>query len=175
VAEKQSLGTLVSGITQDLSTLVRGEIELAKTEMRETAQTAARGGGLLAVAGVLAFLGFVFLLVTIAWVISLWLPVWAGFGIVTLLLVIIAVILGVVGKKHLDEVQGLTRSQASIEKTKAALSRKPAVETAVSPAATTPTVLSPTTPHTLPTPSTPTGPGSTAAAAAPRVPSGPAA
>ena len=173
MAEKQSLGTMVSGITQDLSTLVRGEIELAKTELRETAQTAARGGGLLAVAGVLAFLGFVFLLVTLAWVISLWLPVWAGFGIVTLLLIIVAVILGLVGKKRLDEVQGIPRSQASIEKTKAALSRKPAVDTAATSAPPTPTVLSPTTPTSLPT--TPTAPGTAAAPAAPRVPSGPAA
>jgi hypothetical protein len=147
VADKQSLGTIVSGITQDFSTLVRGEIELVKTEMRETAQTAARGGGLLAVAGVLAFLGFVFLLVTLAYVISIWLPVWAGFGIVTLLLIIVAVILGVVGKKRLDEVQGIPRSQASIEKTKAALARKPALEAPIGvPSAAAPT-SAPATPR----------------------------
>jgi hypothetical protein len=158
VADKQSLGTIVSGITQDFSTLVRGEIELVKTEMRETAQTVARGGGLLAAAGVLAFLGFVFLLVTLAYVIAIWLPVWAGFGIVTLLLVIVAAILGVVGKKRLDEVQGIPRSQASIEKTKAALSRKPALEAAVD----------------LPVAPVP-APASSPAPAAPRPPADPAA
>ena len=136
MAEKQSLGAMVSGITEDLSTLVRGEIELVKTEMRQSAQTAARGGGLLAAAGVLAFLGFVFLLVTLAWVIAVWLPVWAGFGIVTLLLIIVAIILGLVGKKHLEEVQGLTHSQASLEKTKAVFSRGTDGEVPVVPAAT---------------------------------------
>lgn len=164
MAEKQqSLGTLVSGITDDLSRLVRGEIELVKTEVRETAQTAARGGGLLAAAGTIAFLGFVFLLVTLAYVIAIWLPVWAGFGIVTLLLIVVAVILGLVGRKHLEEVQGLTRSQASIEKTKAALSRKPAAD----PVAEAAAAVTPAAPAS-PAASTPTG-------STPRVPAGPAA
>jgi hypothetical protein len=117
---------MVSGVTEDISTLMRGEIELAKAELRETVQVASRGGGLLAGAGVLAFLGFVFLLVTIAYVISLWLPVWAGFGIVTLVLIIVAAILGVIGKKRLDEMKGPEITQQSLQKTKAVLSRKPA-------------------------------------------------
>ena len=127
MSEQQSLGAMVKGVTEDISTLVRGEIELAKTEIRDTAKTAASGGGLLAVAGVTAFLGVIFLLLTLAWVlVQLGLPTWAGFGIVTLLLIIVAVILGLVGKKQLDTVKGPERSQASIEKTKAVLSRKPA-------------------------------------------------
>ena len=127
MSEQQSLGAMVKGVTEDISTLVRGEIELAKTEIRDTAKTAASGGGLLAVAGVTAFLGVIFLLLTLAWVlVQLGLPTWAGFGIVTLLLIIVAVILGLVGKKQLDTVKGPERSQASIEKTKAVLARKPA-------------------------------------------------
>jgi hypothetical protein len=127
VSEQQSLGAMVKGVTEDISTLVRGEIELAKTELRDTAKTAANGGALLAVAGVTAFLGIIFLLLTLAWVlVQLGLPTWAGFGIVTLLLIIVATIVGLVGKKRLDSVTGPERSPASIEKTKAVLSRKPA-------------------------------------------------
>ena len=47
-----------------------------------------------------------------------------------------AVILGLVGKKHLEEVQGLTHSQASLEKTKAVFSRGTDGEVPVVPAAT---------------------------------------
>ena len=128
MAEKQSLGSLVSGITEDLSALLRGEIELAKTEVRETVQTASKGGGLLAGAALFGFLTLVFLLVTLAWgLVQLGLPTWAGFGIVALLLLIITAVLGLVRKKKLDEMQaqgGLVRTQASIEEAKATLSRK---------------------------------------------------
>ena len=148
MAEKQqSLGSLVSGITEDLSALVRGEIELAKTEVRETMQTASKGGGMLAGAALFGFLGLVFLLLTLAWVlVQLGLPIWAGFGIVTLLLLIVTAILGILGKKRLDEVQaqgGLVRTQASIEETKAALSRKPVIAPAPEPAASSAVPTSP--------------------------------
>jgi len=126
VSDKQSLGTMISGVTQDLSTLVRGEIELAKTELKETARTASKGGGLLVGAAVLAGTGGLFLLLTLAWVLDLWLPTWAAFGIVTLLLIIVAVILGLLGRKELESVKGPTVSPESIEKTKAVLTRKPA-------------------------------------------------
>ncbi len=133
MSEQQSLGAMVKGVTEDISTLVRGEIELAKTELRDTAKTAANGGVLLVVAGVTAFLAIIFLLLTLAWVlVQLGLPTWAGFGIVTLLLIIVAVVAGVLGKKRLDTVTGPERSQASIEKTKAVLSRKPPLD-AVAP------------------------------------------
>ncbi len=125
MGEKQSLGSLVSGVTEDLSTLVRGEIELVKTELRDSARTAGRGGGLLAVAGVTAFLAVIFLLLTLAWVlVQLGLPTWAGFGIVTLLLLIVTGVVGFLGKKQLEEVKGAERSKASIEKTRAVLARK---------------------------------------------------
>lgn len=126
MSDKQSLGTLVSGVTEDLSNLVRGEIELVKVELRDTARTAGKGTGLLVGAGVMAFLGLVFLLLTAAWgLVQAGLPYWAAFGIVTLVLIIIAVILGLVGKSQLEKVKGPERAQASIEKDKALLSRKP--------------------------------------------------
>ena len=136
MAEKQSLGTMISGVTEDLSTLIRGEIELVKTEARQSMQVVSRGGGMLAAAGVTAFLAVVFLLLTLAWVlVQLGLPTWAGFGIVTLLLIIVAAILFVVGRKRLESVKPPERSPASIEKTKAVLSRKPLPEPSAVPPA----------------------------------------
>src|SRR5215207_2319834 len=51
-----SIGQLVAGIQRDLSTLVRGEIELAKAELRESAEQAGVGGALFAAAAFLAVL-----------------------------------------------------------------------------------------------------------------------
>ena len=60
--EQQSLGAWCRASPRTSPPSLRGEIELAKTELRETAQTAASGGGMLVAAGVIAFLGVIFLL-----------------------------------------------------------------------------------------------------------------
>ncbi len=168
--KQQSLGSIVSGITEDLSTLVRGEIELAKTEVREQVQVAGKGGGMLAGAALFGFLALVFLLLTLAWgLVQLGLPYWAGFGIVAVLLLVVTAILGLLGKKRLEEVQakgGLVRTQASIEETKAALARKPAA---------VPAPASPTVPSTGVAKPSPASPAPAAPAAAPRPSSPPAA
>ena len=54
-----SVGELLSEVTQDLSTLMRQEIALAKAEVREEAVKAARAGGMLGAAG---FAGYMVLL-----------------------------------------------------------------------------------------------------------------
>ena len=126
MSDKQSLGTLVSGVTEDLSALVRGEIELVKAELRENAKAAGSGSGLLIGALVVAFLALVFLLLTAAWgLVQAGLQTWAAFGIVTLFLIVVAVVLGLVGRNQLEKIKGPERSQASLEKTKAVLSRQP--------------------------------------------------
>ena len=139
MAEKQSLGSLVSGVSEDISTLLRGEIELVKTEIKESASKAGKGSGLLIGAAVLGFLGIIFVLLTLAWVlVQLGLPTWAGFGIVALLLLIVTAILGLLGKKQLESVRGPELSPASIAKTKAVLTRSTAPTAAPAPAAAGP-------------------------------------
>ena len=50
-AGQGSIGDLVSDATAQMSTLIRGEIELAKTELAQEAKKGAIGGGMFAVAG----------------------------------------------------------------------------------------------------------------------------
>jgi uncharacterized small protein (DUF1192 family) len=116
---------MISGVTQDLSTLLRGEIELAKAELRDSARNAGKGGGLLAGAAVFGFVSLLFLFATLAWVLNIWLPTWAAWLIVTVLLLIITAVLALVGKKQLDSIKAPVALQEDIEKTKAALQRKP--------------------------------------------------
>jgi len=163
---------MISGVTQDISTLLRGEIELVKAEISQQARTAAQGSGLLVGAAVVAGTGALFLLLTLAWLLDEWLPTWAAFGIVTLLLIITAVILGLVGRKQLEKIKGLEASPESIEKTKAVLSRKPiphtpsaaTAATTSAPAAPKPATSAPATAATTTAPATKPaapGPGST--------------
>lgn len=102
-APDRTIGQLVAQVTADLSFLIQKEIELAKTEMATAFATIGKGGGMLAAAGVLALYAFGLLLTTLALVIAIWLPVWAGFLIVGLVLVIIAAILALIGRRNLEQ------------------------------------------------------------------------
>ena len=87
---QESIGSLVKGILNDVRTLIREEIALARVEMREQAgraKAAAMSFGIAAAA--LAF-GGVFLLVAIALGVAYLLgwPAWTGFLIVAVLLCI---------------------------------------------------------------------------------------
>lgn len=116
-----TIAELVKSASADVSTLVTDQIELTKAEVKASAQKAGNAFGLLAGAAFVGVLFLVFLLVTLAYVlVALGLPVWAGFGIVTLLLLIIAAVLGLLGKKHASQVKGPERAMAQIEATKSA-------------------------------------------------------
>src|SRR5437763_14966863 len=79
----RSIGALVRDATTHMSTLLRAEIELARAEITAEVKKGLQGSVSLIIALTLLLLLFPFLLVTIALVISIWLPQWAGFGIVT--------------------------------------------------------------------------------------------
>jgi hypothetical protein len=101
-AEK-SLGEIVSEVSEKGALLVREEIELAKAEMVEKAKTLARGAGIGAAAAVFLSFAAVMFLHTLAWfLIDLFdLSIWIGFGLVTLLLVVLGVVAGLLAKKWL--------------------------------------------------------------------------
>jgi hypothetical protein len=102
---ERTIGQLVADATHDLQGLVRGEIALAKAEVTSGAKVVGKGAGLLAGAAFFALMGLVFLLHSAAWGIAEALPVWAGYLIVGLVVLVLAVILGLLGKKSLEAAQ----------------------------------------------------------------------
>lgn len=103
---ERTIGQLVSEATTDLSSLVRGEIELAKSEVTTSVSRAGKGGAMLAVAGVLALYMLGLLLFAAAWGIeAAGLPLWAGLLIVSGVLLLIIAILALIGIKALKQVQ----------------------------------------------------------------------
>lgn len=116
---------LIGTATQDVTTMLSAQVELAKAELRESAKQAGAAFGLVAVAAVVGLLGIVFLLVTIAYVlVELGLQTWAGFGIVTLLLFVVAVILAAVGKRHADRIKGPELTIGQLDATRQAFTRR---------------------------------------------------
>ena len=99
---ERTIGQLVADATADLQGIVRGEIALAKAEVTSGAKVVGKGAGLLFGAAFLALMGVVFILHGAAWGIAEWLPVWAGYLIVAAVVLLVAVILGLLGKKSLE-------------------------------------------------------------------------
>ena len=117
-----SIKALVAAAVADLQRLVKAQIALAKLELQQTGKAAGKTGIFLVSALSMAAMGGIFLLVTLAYVlVALGLPVWAGFGIVTLVLFIAAAILGLLGKKESAKIKGPDRTIAQIEQTASTL------------------------------------------------------
>ena len=114
-----SIKALIAAAVTDLQRLVKAQIALAKLELQQSGRAAGKTGILLVGALSMAAMGGIFLLVTIAYVlVALGLPVWAGFGIVALVLFIAAAILGLLGKKESAKIKGPERAIAEIEQTR---------------------------------------------------------
>ena len=79
---ERSVGQLVTDVSQQTSTLIREEIELAKTEIREKITKLLRGSVVGIVAGVFALMGLAMFMHGIAWLLNdLFFSsnLWAGF------------------------------------------------------------------------------------------------
>lgn len=110
-----SLGDLFSDLSQNVSVLVRQEVELAKAELKETAQSAGKGAGLYGGAGIAAH--FVLLFLSVAAMFGL--STWMGYGwaslIIGILWAIIAAVLAAVAKKQLKTMKGMSQTVATIK------------------------------------------------------------
>lgn len=80
-----SLGDLIVGLTDDMSTLVRKEVELAKTEMKESIQESTKAGAMIGAGAMVAYAGLLFLLAAAAIALGQWWDnYWLGAAVVGL-------------------------------------------------------------------------------------------
>ena len=96
---ERTVGQLVADASHDISALVQNEIQLAKAEVTKGLGFGGKGAGLLGGAAFLGLLGLIFLFHTLARVIAIWLPVWAGYLIITVVLLLLAAALVLLGYK----------------------------------------------------------------------------
>ena len=103
-AEEMSLGDRLSVITEDISTLLRQEIALAKAEAMQSGKQAGKGAGMFAGAGVAGHLALVFLSLALAWGIGALFDIGFGWGafIVGVLWAVVAAVLALMGKKNVQ-------------------------------------------------------------------------
>lgn len=106
-ALERTLGQLVADATNDISSIMRSEIALAKAEMSADAKKAGLGAGMFAAAGIFAFLALILLLISAAYgLVAAGLAPWLAFLIVAGVLLILGAILVIVGKSSIDKLQG---------------------------------------------------------------------
>ncbi|MGC5627573.1 phage holin family protein [Georgenia sp. Z1344] len=98
-----SVGELFSRMSQQVSALVKGEINLAKTQATEKISKISKGAVFLAVAGVLALYGLGMVFLTATWGIAEALPLWLSALIVTVAIFLVVGILALVGIKTLNK------------------------------------------------------------------------
>ena len=116
-SSNRSFGDLVGDVIRGFSTLLRQEVELAKVELAETVKQARVGAGMLGGAGYAALMAIFFLSVALMWALADALEsIPGGAIIVALIWLIVAVVLGVLGKKKMDEVEGMPRTVDSMKK-----------------------------------------------------------
>jgi uncharacterized membrane protein YqjE len=93
----KSLGDLVSRVSENASTLIREEIELAKVEIELKAKRLAQGAAVGAAAGFFVFLALIFAFQALAYGLSDILGnayLWGGFLITTVILLLLAGLAG---------------------------------------------------------------------------------
>jgi uncharacterized membrane protein YqjE len=104
--EEPSIGTLVQSAMADVSTLIRAEVELAKAEVGKSAKKAGIGAGAFGAAGVvLAYSGFFFGIALAEFITWLGLERWISYLIVWFLLVLVAVIAALFGRRQIKKIE----------------------------------------------------------------------
>lgn len=98
-----TLGELVTQLSEDTTRLVRDEMRLAVLELQDKAKSAGIGAGLFGGAGLLGFLGAATLVATAVIALDLLLPLWLSALIVGLVLLAVAGIAALLGKKKLTQ------------------------------------------------------------------------
>ena len=107
-----SISDLVKDASAQVSSLVRSEVELAKTEIATSAKKAGIGVGLFGAAAIILAYSSFFLFFTIAEALDTFLPRWLAFLIVFLFMLLLVIILALVGVK---QVKGVKKPEKTIE------------------------------------------------------------
>jgi hypothetical protein len=115
VGADQSLGDLVALAAKDVSQLIRYEIDLAKTELRDDMQRVGLAGGLAVVAAFVGCLVLVLLSIAFAFgLVALGIWPWAAFLIVAGTYVLLALAAVGVALLKLQHLSGLSRTRKSV-------------------------------------------------------------
>jgi uncharacterized membrane protein YqjE len=102
--DERGVGELVQEVSENASTLVREEIELAKAEISEKVGKIGRGAAVGAAAGVFAFLALILIMEGVAWLLAEELfdgNAWPGFFVEAAFFLLVAALAGFIAYRAL--------------------------------------------------------------------------
>ena len=107
-----SIGDLVKDATTQASTLIRSEVELAKTEISSSAKKAGLAIGMFGAAAVVLAYSSFFFFFFLAELLDNWMPRWVAFLVVFLIMFVLVAVLALVAVKFL---KGVKKPAATID------------------------------------------------------------
>jgi len=123
--QEPSLGDLVVSLTDDISELMRKEVELAKVELQENIKEGAMAGGMLAAGGMVAYAGLILILFALAIALGDWWDNWwLGAAVVGLLTALLGWSIFNYGKNQLKDVSLVPRKTVSSLKSDARMAKE---------------------------------------------------
>ena len=114
-ASDRSLGELFAELTTELGSLVRTEIELAKTETKDELKKAGKAGGLFGGAGIEAHFALLFLSFALVWLLNEAMHIAVAFVIVAVLHGLGAYLLYTRARSNRARVEPLPQTMGSLK------------------------------------------------------------
>ena len=99
----QSVGDLVKHLSEQTATLVRQEMKLAQSELQEKGKKAGIGAGMFGAGGLVAFFGAATLIAAAVLALATAVDSWLAAVIVGVVLLAVAGVAALMGKKKIDE------------------------------------------------------------------------
>lgn len=99
----ESVGDLVKQLSEQTATLVRQEMKLAQTELQEKGKRAGIGAGMFGAGGLVAFFGAATLIAAAVLALATAVDAWLAAVIVGVVLLAVAGVAALMGKKKIDE------------------------------------------------------------------------
>src|SRR5436305_13079054 len=116
-----SIGDLLGDVTQDLSTLMRQEVELAKAELRQEATKAGKAAGAFAGAGLAGYMVVLFLSFALWWGLSNVMDQGCAALIVAVVWAVIGAVMYAMGRARARQMRGLPQTTQTVREVPDAL------------------------------------------------------
>ncbi|TDC83261.1 phage holin family protein [Actinomadura sp. 7K507] len=123
--EEKSVGDLVGMASQNISNLVRAEMDLAKMELKADAKKAAISSVMFTIAAVMGGIVVILLSISLAYgLIGLGVWHWAAFLIVAVVYVLLAGLLMFIAKRLIKKIEGGKRTRKTLKNDIATLRKR---------------------------------------------------